>query len=186
MAKFQIKLTKQQQQAIIAGVLGLGGFGYAYITFFWMPVSKKIEEAYKKSEEVQAKIERATKQAARLPRLEAELVQLNQMAVEAERRLPKKKSVPEILVAMTDLAQKANVHILTFTPGPAKQGGASFMELNYPMQVKGSFHSIGKFLAAISLQERIYNVQNVVYGGASDADGVMTVTFTLVSYQYKG
>jgi len=37
--------------------------------------------------------------------LEKELVDLNQQAVEAERRLPKKKSTPDILVTVTELAK---------------------------------------------------------------------------------
>lgn len=182
----KIKLSKQQQQAIVAGVLILGGFGYSYFTFFWNPVSQKIAEAKKEIEEVDAKIEKATRQAARLPRLEKDLVDLNQQAVEAERRLPKKKSTPDILVTVTELAAKSHVILTNFTPGGTSGAKGTFNELNYPITVKGTFHNIGRFLASLSLEERIFNVQNVNYGAASDATGEMTVTFTLISYQYKG
>lgn len=179
-----IKLTKEQQQYLVAGVLGLGGFGYAYITFFWMPTSAKIKETKDKIEAVEAKIEKATRQAARLPQLEKEIVLLNEQAIEAEKRLPKLKSTPEIFVTVASLAEKHRVTVMSFAPGPV--GNKQFFsELQYPMTVKGTFHAIGKFLASLALEERIFNVQNVIYG-SPDGAGDMTVTFTLISYQYKG
>lgn len=184
MPKFNIKLSKQQQQMIAAAVLMLGGFGYSYFRFFWKPVSEKIKETKTKTQETQDKIEKATRQAGRLPRLEMELVALNEQAVEAEQRLPKKKAVTEILVTITALADKNRVSLVSFTPGsqPDKQ---FFRELNYPMIVRGSYHNIGKFLAAVALEQRIFNVQNVVYT-EPNAEGEMQVSFTLISYQYKG
>ena len=178
-----IKLTKQQQQMIVAAVLGIGGFGYAYIAFFWLPISAKIGETKQKIEQVQAKIEKATQQAARLPRLEKELIQLNEQAIEAEKRLPKKRSVPDILVTVGGLANKHGVALNSFTPAGMAQK-AFFTELSYSMSVRGSYHRVGLFLAAVALEERIFNVSNIVYGGGES--GELSVTFTLISYQYKG
>lgn len=180
-----IKLTKQQQQMIGLGVLMLAGFGYSYVAFFWLPISAKIKEAEQKIEEVEKKIEKATQQAGRLTRLQAELVTLQSQAEDAEKRLPKQKDVPDILLNVGNLAEKSQVELVSFAPGPQSGKSPHFSELNYPMAVKGSFHNIGKFFAMVSLEDRIYNLQNVVYA-APDGSGTMTVTFTLVSYQYKG
>ena len=180
-----IKLTKEQQQYLVAGVLFGGAFCYGYVAFFWLPISQKKAETRKKIEEVEAKIEKARRQAARLPRLEAELVDLNQRAEEAERRLPKKKSVPDILVTVSALAVKYRVTLLSFQPG----GSATkqfFNELSYPVRIRGRFHDVGRFLAAVALEERIFNVQNVRYGESAGDLGEMAVDFTLISYQYKG
>ncbi len=179
-----IKLTKQQQQAIVAGVLGLGAFGYIYIAFFWLPISNRIDDTSKSVEQVEAKIDKAKQEAARLPRLQSDLKTLNDEAVEAARRLPKDKSVPEILVTLGALAQQYDVDLKSFTPGPTANK-QFFVELDYPVIVRGSFHNVGKFLAAVSLEERIFNVQNINYG-AEDGSGQMQVSFTLISYQYKG
>ncbi len=179
-----IKLTKQQQQMIVAAVLGLGGFGYIYVAFFWMPISASIEENSKKIDEIEGKINNAKQVAARLPRLEMELKALNDKEAEAERRLPKDKDVPNILVTIGELAQDYNVTLQSFTPG-AVANKPFFVELTYPIIVQGNFHNIGKFLAALSLEERLFNVQNVNYG-VEDANGGMTVNLTLISYQYKG
>ena len=180
----KIKLSKEQQKAIAAAVMFLGGFGYIYISFFWMPTSAKIKDTKAKIDEVQGKIDKATRQAGRLPKLEQELVALNEQAIEAERRLPKAKSVPDILLRMSALAKKYRVDLTKFAPG-GEVGKQFFAELNYPITIVGSYHDVGIFLAAIALEERIFNVQNVMYG-APGADGKMTVSFTLVGYQYKG
>lgn len=179
-----IKLTKQQQQILAAAVVGLGAFGYIYIAFFWLPISNKITQTSDQITQIEAKIDKAKREAARKDKLEAELRALSDKAAESEKRLPKEKSTPDILVTISQLADKYHVDLVSFAPG-ATTNKQFFSELNYPISVKGHFHDVGKFLAAISLEERIFNVQNVSYGSAS-ADGVMTVNFTLISYQYKG
>lgn len=180
----KLQLTKQQQQYVGGGAVLFVVLGFVYVRFFWLPIAQAKTEAREKIAAIEAKIAKAKQQAARRERLQQELVILNEQAIEAEKRLPKTKSVPEILVAMASLAQKHRVSIQSFAPGPQKSQ-QYFIELNYPLSIKGSYHNIGRFLAAVALEERIFNVQNVNYPGAG-GDGEMTVTFTLISYQYKG
>jgi Tfp pilus assembly protein PilO len=178
-----IKLTKTQQKYLAVGGVLVIVLGVVYVKFFWSPISKKIIEAEAKITDISGKIDKAKQQAARLPKLEQELITLNEQALEAEKRLPKTKSVPEILVTVNTLAAKARVSVTAFSPG-SMASKQYFIELNYPITAKGSFHAIGKFLAALALEERIFNVLNVTYGDAGG--GELSVTFTLVSYQYKG
>ena len=179
-----MQLSKQQQQYIGAGAVLFLVLGGVYVKFFWLPIAQAKAEATAKIEEIEAKIVKAKQQAARLERLQAEIASLNERAAEAEKRLPKTKSVPDILLTISALAQKNRVLIQSFAPGPAKSQ-TYFIELAYPLSVKGSYHNIGRFLAAVSLEERIFNVKDVSYP-AADGGGEMTVTFTLLSYQYKG
>lgn len=179
-----IQLTKQQQQYVGAGVVAFVVLLGVYVKFFWLPISAAKAEARQKIAEIEAKIDKAKKQAARLDRLKDELNVLNEQAVQAEARLPRSKSVPDMLVTLSAVAQKQRVAILTFSPGPVKTQ-QYFMELNYPVTIRGSYHNIGRFLAALALEQRIFNVQNVTYP-APDGSGEMTVTFVLLSYQYKG
>ncbi len=179
-----MQLSKQQQQYVAAGAFMFAALGFVYVKFFWLPIAAAKAEATQKIEEIEAKIVKAKQQAARLERLQAEIASLNERAVEAEKRLPKTKSVPDILLAISALAQKNRVVIQSFTPGPTKNQ-QYFVELAYPLSIRGSYHNIGRFLAAVALEERIFNVTNVNYPSA-DALGDMTVTFTLISYQYKG
>lgn len=179
-----MQLSKQQQQYVGAGAVLFLVFAGLYVKFFWLPIAQAKAEATAKIEEIEAKIAKAKQQAARLERLQAEIASLNERAAEAEKRLPKTKSVPDILLSISALAQKHRVSIQSFSPGPQKSQ-TYFIELAYPLSIRGSYHNIGRFLAALSLEERIFNVRNISYPTA-DALGDMTVTFTLLSYQYKG
>jgi type IV pilus assembly protein PilO len=179
-----IQLSKQQQQYLGAGAVLLAVGAFVYVKFFWLPISQKKSDLSTEIEAIETKIAKAEAQASRLKRLQDELATLNQQAVEAERRLPKTKSVPDVLVSLSNLARSNRVAIQNFSPGPQKSQ-QYFIELSYPMTVKGSFHNIGRFLAAVALEERIFNVKDVVYPSAG-GDGEMTVTFTLLTYQYKG
>jgi type IV pilus assembly protein PilO len=178
------KLSKQQQQYIGAGIFLTAVASGLYIQFFWLPIEQKQEELTKKISDVEGKISKAEKQASRLQRLQDELATLNEQAVEAEKRLPKTKSVPDVLNTLSTLATKYDVSIQNFAPGPMKPQ-QYFIELNYPMTVKGGYHSIGRFFAAVALEERIFNIKDVSYPQPGP-DGEMTVTFTLITYQYKG
>lgn len=179
-----MQLSKQQQQYIGAGAVLFLVLAGVYVKFFWLPIAQAKAEATEKIEEIEAKIVKAKQQAARLERLQAEIASLNERAAEAEKRLPKTKSVPDILLAISALAQKNRVVIQNFSPGSSKSQ-QYFTELQYPLSVRGSYHNIGRFLAAVALEERIFNIKDINYPSA-DAVGDMTVTFILLSYQYKG
>ncbi|MBI5625292.1 MAG: type 4a pilus biogenesis protein PilO [Elusimicrobia bacterium] len=178
------KLTKQQQQMIAVGVVCVGGLGFLYVKFFWLPTSARIVAAETVIADLEKKIKTAKETAARRPQIEADLATLRTAAQEAEKRLPKTKSVPDILVTAQGLAKKHSVSLTSFSPG-AQKAQQYYTELTYQLQVRGGYHSIGKFLAGLALEERLYNVSNVVYA-APDDKGQMQVSFILTSYQYKG
>ncbi|MDE2491925.1 MAG: type 4a pilus biogenesis protein PilO [Elusimicrobia bacterium] len=179
-----IQLSKQQQQYLAAGVFLSAVVIFLYVWFFWLPISKKQSELSDQIEQTDRKIAQAKAEASRLKQLQGELAVLKQQASDAEKRLPREKSVPDILDTLSSLARKYNVTILKFAPGPQKSQ-QYFVELDYPMSISGRYNDIGRFLAAIALEERIFNVRDVVYPGAA-ADGKISASFTLLTYQYKG
>jgi type IV pilus assembly protein PilO len=179
-----IKLSKEQQQYLAVAVLFLGGGGFAYFKYFWLPVSAKIDETRAKIEEVEGKIAKAKNQAVRLNKIQKELEELNVAALEAEKRLPKTQDLPAVIDTVTALSRRYNLNLLSFTPGGSKPQ-AHFIETSYAIAATASFHELGRFLAAVALEERIYNVRAITYG-TPDAQGRMSVTFQLISYQYKG
>ena len=189
--KVNIQLTREQQKLLGGALLLFVGGGYGYWTYFWQPVSMRIEEARNKLEQVESEIRTAESQAGRLDKLTKELELLNQQAQDAERRLPKTKDFPELLELLSRLAQRHKVDMSNMAAGTssAKQ---YFTEISYQISLTGSYHDVGRFLAALALEERIFNVRNVTYagggagGGDASAAPVLTVGFTLVTYQYKG
>jgi type IV pilus assembly protein PilO len=184
MAKLNITLSKQQQQALIVAVLFLGGGGYAYFRYFWNPISKRILENREKTKQVETQILKAKGQAARLPKIKEEVQVLNQQAAEAEKQLPKKKDIPAVIDTVSALSAKYNVRIQSFAPGGSSTS-QYFIELPYTISLKGAYHDVARFFAAVALEQRIFNIRNVTYS-EPDAESRLSVNFTLISYQYKG
>jgi Tfp pilus assembly protein PilO len=116
--------------------------------------------------------------------LEKQLGLLNERKIEAEKRLPKTKSIPDILVTVGAVAARSRVAMTSFTPGGTK-AQQYFTELRFPVVVRGSYHNLGRFFAALALEQRLYNVYNVNFTQPAEGTGEMTVNFDLVSYQYK-
>lgn len=179
-----IKLTKQQQQIIAVAVLFIGGGGFAYVKYFWLPVSQKISDTKAAIEATEAKIAKAKNQAVRLEKIKKELAELNERALEDEKRLPRTVDLPAVIDTVSSLTRRYNFSLASFSAGVAKPQ-AHFIETVYSVSGKATYHDLGRFLAAIAIEERIFNVRNIVYG-TPDGAGVMTIQFQLVSYQYKG
>lgn len=180
-----IKLTKQQQQILAVGVLVIGGGGFAYVKYFWLPVSQKISDTKAAIEATEAKIAKAKNQAVRLEKIKKELAELNVKAAEDEKRLPKTVDLPAVIDTISGLTRKYNFNLMTFSAGTSKPQ-AHFIETVYNITGKATYHDLGRFLAAVALEERIFNVRAITYGAPEAATGKMPVTFQLVSYQYKG
>lgn len=178
-----IKLSKQQQQYLVFAVMLLGGGGYAYVKYFWMPTSQKTHETEEKIQQVNSKIQKAQRKALKLDEINRQLAELNEMAIEAEKRLPKKQNLPVVIELITDLTRRYNAELSSFSPGKTTKR-AHFIEVGYKVNIKVSYHDLGRLLAAIALEERIFNVRGVTYSKPSQ--GKMTVSFQLISYQYKG
>ncbi|MFH2202514.1 MAG: type 4a pilus biogenesis protein PilO [Elusimicrobiota bacterium] len=182
MANIQIKLTKEQQQYLVFAVMFLGGGGYAYVKYFWLPTSAAITKTNAEIESVVKKITKAKGAAGKLKKIQQELELLNKQAEEAEKRLPKEEDFPTVVDTITGLARKYNVELKSFSTGK-RQDQAHFVQLTYSISASAPYHDLGKFFASLALEERIYNVENVSYSPAEDT---VSVNFLLISYMYKG
>lgn len=185
--RLNIQLTKQQQQMAALGVVILGAFTYSYVRFFWAPYSKRISEDREETGKIEQKIAAAKREKEHLGVLEKELESLDYEARDAEKRLPKTRDLPTVFDAVNRLARLHHVELASFAPGGLSTK-PYFIEIPYQIAITGRYHDVGRFLASVSLEERIYNLKDVVYavGGSSEDKSKLNVSFTLVAYQYKG
>ncbi|HVA66186.1 MAG TPA: type 4a pilus biogenesis protein PilO [Elusimicrobiota bacterium] len=180
----KISLDKKARQALAAAGGGAFAILSLYVWLLWLPLSGQIAAARKNLSDVNSKIAQATQEAQKKHRLDLELAQLNQTAAEASQRLPQSKDIPAVLVAVSDLAAQYNVQLQSFVSNKEISRGF-FNELDFSVAVLGTYNDIGRFLAALSLQERIFNAADAVYGNPNTA-GQIPAHFTLIAYQYKG
>jgi type IV pilus assembly protein PilO len=181
----QITLTKDQLGQIGAGVLFTALFIYFYFSYFWLPLGKKIEEKSRKVAQIEADISNAKAQKAKYKDLEAKLASLRQEKDAAEKKLPREKKFPDLIRTITDLSKKHNVKVGNISPAGEAQV-EYFKRVSYNLTVRGNYHDVGRFLAALGLLERILTSENVNVNGTPGAETSAEVTFTLVAYQYNG
>lgn len=185
--KFELpQLTNAQKKNLAAGFAMLAVFFYMYLKFVWLPWSHRIAEDRQQTKDVKNKIETAKGEAKHLDILDKELKALDAQTVDAERRLPKTRDLPTVFDTLNRFAQKYRVQLNSFSPG-AVTTKTYFIEIAYQISLTGRYHDVGRYLAALSTAERIYNIKDVTFaGGGSDEKAKLTVNFTLLAYQYRG
>jgi type IV pilus assembly protein PilO len=180
----KIQLTKEQVTQLAAGVFFGGIFLYGYLSYFWLPLGKKIDAENKKVAEITADIGNAKAQKAKYKNLEAKLAELQSEKDAAQKKLPRERKLPELIRTITDLSKKYNIKVQSIS-----QPGASqveyFMKVSYNLSITGNYHNVGRFLTALGIQERILASENLSIQGTGGENSV-SATFTLVAYQYNG
>lgn len=181
----KMELTKEQQQLVVAAVLGLGAFGYCYYAFFWAPLSEKIASTREEIEKIEKDLATAKKVAGTLESIKSRITELNQQMEEAEKRLPKKKEVANIVETLHDLGKQQRVNLLSITPGPTASQPL-FVEVPYAITMEGTYHSVARFLAALAISERIFHERGLSINVKTDSAGYTVASnFTLVAYLYR-
>jgi len=174
----KIQLTKDQITQLVAAVFFTVGFLYVYLTYFWLPLGKKIEEKNTTVARIEADISNARMQKAKYKNLEAKLAELQMEKDAAQKKLPRERKLPDLIRTITDLSKKHNIKVQSISPAGSAQV-EYFMKVSYGLTVTGSYHDIGRFLTALGIEERILTSENLSIQGGS-------ATFTIVAYQYNG
>lgn len=181
----KIELTKDQITRIAAGVFFTGLFGYFYVAYFWLPTAKRTDENMKKIVSMERDINKAKMKKAQYKNLESKLASLKIEKTAAQKKLPKSKKVPDLIRMLTYLSGQYNVSIKAINPSATKRE-QYFTKAMYKIRLDSDYHSFGKFLTALGLEERILTMEDILIRTTSSPDYSISVNFTLTSYQYSG
>ena len=181
----KIELTKDQITKIAAGVFFTGLFGYFYVAYFWLPTAKKTDENVKKIASIEKDINKSKMKKAQYKNLESKLKSLKIEKILAQKKLPKNKKVPDLIRMLTYLSGKYAVNIKSINPSATKKE-QYFTKAMYKIGVDSDYHSFGRFLTALGLEERILTMEDISIRPVCGSDYSISVNFTLTSYQYSG
>jgi Tfp pilus assembly protein PilO len=181
MAKMNIKLSKEQQQALILAVLFLGGGGFAFVRYFWMPTSARIKELKTELAQVED-IKVAKKAQADYEKIQKALVTLEAELKVLIESLPKERDLPGVIDTISALTRKHNIK-LSGISSTGETKAAGYAEVKYELRIQTSYHDLGKFLAALALEKRLFCARDIDFG-TPDGEGKMSMTLKLVAYQY--
>ena len=155
------KMPAAQKVLIVAGVILL-----IYGGFYFLWVSKRYEEIKKKEETLDRKLHEVAQGKAVLQEIKKyEQIQADYelQLKDAERKLPKKAEIPELLDTISDLARGNYLVFTNFHPGqtPTAGAGGAYKQISITVNFTGNYHNIATFLVQISKLERIINVSTL-------------------------
>lgn len=181
----ELKLTKDQITQIVAFLFFGGLLVFLYLNFFWLPLGKKIGEGRNKIASIESDIAKAKALKAKYKNLEAKLAELQVEKEAAQKKLPRERKFPDLLKTLDRLAKKHKIDVLSVSQ-PAASQVEYFVKVSYSVSVSGNYHSMGRFLTDLALEERILSTENLLLNSAITEQTSLNATFTLVAYQYNG
>jgi type IV pilus assembly protein PilO len=185
MINWFINLTRVQKGVII--VLLTGILVYIYGNFFLKPRFRAIRYLKQEIERSQEKLMELKAQAARLEKLTREYQQLEGRIQRVKEELPTEKEIPRLLTAITTLGIKNGLEFLSFAPQP-EQTKEFYSILPLSLDMEGSYHEVGKFLAALANFPRIVNASRITLSPLSaqeDPSVTVSIKMELSTYIFK-
>lgn len=173
--KFKILL------AVLVFVLPAVLFHFVFLS----PNFEKIERLENKQQQLNAQLRKVQNRAKDLPKLEAELAQVQREFEDKSMLLPKEKEIPQLLRDISSLGRHAGLDFIQFKPMPSVPKDF-YAEIPVSINVRGPYHNVGAFFDRVSKLERIVSVSNVKMSSPKRESDEMLLNSDcrLVTYQF--
>lgn len=150
--------------------------------------SKKIEVKREEFKDLEAKLSKTIAVVKRKKEAARKLKIVSAKWNQAKKMLPTEASMSTLLTTLTKESSKNEVKIKHLKPlGRASKD--KYDEIRIEMQVQGSYHKIGSFMAGLNNMERIVNVRDLKLSPVSakeDEELKISASFNLLTYVTKG
>lgn len=143
-------LDSPERQRVALLALGIVGGALLFQRYAWSP----LHEERLATETHRTRLERANRQAravtqpARVTELERQESRFEVALAAYEAMLPDRSEASALLSGVAGAALSADVDIVSFAPRD-EIAGPVLVEIPYDVQVQGSYHDVGRFLAGV-------------------------------------
>ncbi len=165
----------------------------ALVAGYWFDTQIQIEELNQAEQKEGKLIEDFQKkhlQAATLPKLKEQLVEIENLLGELFKKLPSKTQVDELIrdISQTVLASGLKQELFQPQYGREKSEKGLYTKLPITLRAKGNYHAFGKFVSGIAAMNRIVTQHDVsiTYSGSSKKqdENPLTLNMTIQIYRY--
>ena len=153
-----LERPKAHKIALLAVVLLLAGG--LYYTFLFSPGMDEIAKLDGSVETARNEKAKKQAQAANLPRLQKELVELDAKLKQAVAQLPNKKEMADLLSSISSKAQQSGLEVFLFRPR-AENYQEFYAEVPVDITVKGNFQSVISFFDEVGRLHRLINIESI-------------------------
>jgi len=188
-----LKLTKEQQQWLAFGVIGLAAGAYGYWNYLFKPINESI---VKKRAEVKTKTEnldeaRKLKVQEDQYRQRLAFVQSGKQFV--SRRIPTVKDRLATISRINKICLEQSMYLVSYRSedeaGAASKSdiGDGYEKSVATVEVISNYHGFGAFLSRLSAEDVVFNVDEVqlMQGDQGIKRGLMLASMKLISYTEK-
>ena len=166
----------------------------ALVAGYWFDTQIQIEELNQIEQEEAKLVEDFKKkhlQAATLPKLKEQLVEIEILLGELFKKLPSDTQVDELIrdISQTVLASGLKQELFQPQYGREKSEKGLYTKLPITLRAKGNYHAFGKFVSGIAAMNRIVTQHDVSInytgsGKKNKADNPLTLNMTVQIYRY--
>jgi type IV pilus assembly protein PilO len=177
-----LEQSKARKVAILAGTILL--VFALYYSFVHSPRSEEIARLVDNVEIARNEKQVKFKQAANMPRLQAELKAMEIKLNEAMAQLPDRKEIPDLLTSLSNKAREAGLEILLFRPR-AETFQEFYAEIPVDIVVKGGFFNAVAFFDDVSKLNRIVNIDNIDFKNPRVSGDQVTMDISNLATTYR-
>ena len=174
---------KQLQQLIIILPIVLIAGIFCYYKYLLSPLSEKKKALKAELENIKKEYDESKGRADRLPKLEQEILVLNQEITEMQKKLPPTKDVPGLIRLLSQRMEAHNISWKKLAPG-TQAAREYYVEHSYKIPFSSSYHDLAKFLTEIGQMERIFATRFEALKPAADSSGMPIVSGELTFLIY--
>jgi Tfp pilus assembly protein PilO len=175
----------KDQQRLLGVILPIALVALFYF-YLYKPRGTELVELEERISDMEAQNEVARARTVNLDGLREDLVLAERRFAALERLVPTGEEIPEIYEAIASESEALKLDMRNVIPIEAEaDSGAYFMRQNWEMEVEGSYHDIGRFLARVASFDRIVRPQVREIRpveGAGDGTHPVTVYFELETF----
>ena len=164
-----IKLTKEQQQLLVGGILGTVAVIYGYWTFLLTPLNKDITNLEASLKTKQDSLDTARKMKASWEEYTQRLARVQAGMQYVARRLPLASENMGQLQHLFKMSIEGRVEISALTPEKSLVNKSEFPGLarsSAQVTLISDFHRLGAFLSRLSAEDMVYNVDELTLTAA--------------------
>jgi Tfp pilus assembly protein PilO len=186
-----LKLTKEQQQYLVGGILGLVGGIYGYWSFLLTPLNRDIVTLQAQLKDKQDNLEKARKLKAQWEEYTQRLARVQTGMQFVTRRLPPDAEFTSQLEKLIKMCLEGGVQIGAFTSEKNAMNKSEFEGFKKnisALTLVSDYHRLGEFLSRLSGEDIVYNVDDLALIAAPDNDvnrnahNTVQATMKLVTY----
>ncbi len=155
-----LQRPNNQKIAILVALIVLLMAGY--YTLWYGPRSEEISRLADDVEAARNDVKIKQQRAANLPKLQAELRELDARLKEAVGQLPNKKEIADLLRSISAKAQASGLEVLLFRPR-SENYKEFYAEIPVDINVKGNFYNVVTFFDEVGRLSRLVNIDNITF-----------------------